>query len=290
MCSGLESISKNAFFLVAEYLDGQDGVMLRRTSHAMKGLVDANENLSLKIKTRIVALESIEDLRACISTNPLVRIIDQEDMWLQNILWYGYRINAISVGITSMDEMLQGLLGGEGGRFYHDTITQDIIYCNNHYGQYFSQCFKCRLNSSFDFTCYRCSKAEHILSRIEQINSIVPGFIKNHKLIHFPFQPGARYHITKDDPGFHRGCCNFIRINGFGIIGVRSIERFLIRMRKAEPPPFYECGRGKKRHRVDLEHLLEHPISSTKWDPNQHAEVTENTQPLCKFMRHYVRR
>ena len=263
MTEGLLTLTTDAFSLISEHLDGRDGAALRATCNQMRSLVGCNENLSGKIHIHLVALTKIEDLQRVVSVNPLKQL-GTADMWLENILWFVFRINAISVNLDTFDKVLKGICRGEGGRFYQDIVTNDIIYCNNHYGSHLHRCYT--RDDAFEwpdsrYFYHECTPSEHVVEQIERINELLPGFIKNYKLIDFPFQSKGRYHLVKDDWGMHRGTCECITFNTYGITGVRSIHKNLQRMKKAEPSRCFESGQGKKRKFVQLEEPPLHPVS-----------------------------
>jgi len=294
MKEGLQSLTPDAFSLIAEHLDGRDGAALRSMCHALKRLVDRNQNMTLKIRLHLIALTEIEDIQRVVSPNPLVKLSSADaNMWLQNILWYIYRINAISVRVTNLDTLLRGISRGEGDRFYRDTVTNDIIFCNNHYGSHLRHCLQLNGFDPTTYTYYHCSPSEHVVEQIERINECLPGFIKNYKLIDFPFQSEGRHRLAKDDCGLHRGTCECVTFNSFGIEGVRSIYKNLERMQNAEPNRGFMYGRGKKRGSACLDEPPLHPIANLK-TTQQHGRIlleTESKERVGrKFLKHHKSR
>jgi len=278
MEEGLHSVSRNAFSLIAEHLDARACVALRRTCHAVKNLVDENQNTALKIRLHLIALTETEDLGQVISPNTLVKLpVATANMWMDNILWFIFRINSSSVRIESLDDFLGHISGGEGGRFYQDTVTNDIVFCNNYYGTHLHHCYKTNFPTKpTTYTFYECSPGEHKVDQIDRISELLPGFIKNYKLIDFPFWPKGRYYITKDDAGMHRGTCECITFNAFGIAGVKNIQTNLERMIRAEPRRSFVYGRGKKRTSTCLDEPPLHPISAVvRSFKTQHTRVVK---------------
>lgn len=272
--------------VMTEYLDSRDCSRLAACSRILRKKLYSITHVREKIRCHIVAVQDMDAFDRLVSHGHAFKCDPDASVWMDNVLWYQFGVNAHDLNINSCEDMIL-YTGGEGTRYYQDLVTHDIVHCSNFYAPDLSHCSTYDDSDSRTKRIHTCGDLEHVADQFDNIERHFPGLIKTWMYILFPFQRGERHNLVRGDWGFHRGVCVYIRVNSFGIEDVQSIRKYLDKMKKNQPPTCATVGRAKRRRTIPMPTPPQHPFLVERNAYKKRHGPIIGTEYRRKFMKHY---
>jgi len=233
------AIGRDVFSIIAKHIpDGRTAVRMCMVCRGWKRYVEQTPRLMDYIKIHYIALDSVDELPAVLSPNPLKHISATAMMnALDTIMWFHHAFNVYMIAKETTYGSYNTMKDyfycrGEGCRVLQNTVTKDVMFVNNHYDTY-------------------SNYMEHCLTLANRIttvgNDFFPGTME-FRFISFPFSE-----VGKKIAGctFHRGNCMQLIFKANGLTGFANQRKYLSKWKL--PPLAFAEGRGTKRRLNSVE-------------------------------------
>jgi len=260
-------INKDVFIHhICPYLDGRDGLHLSTVCERWKELIEQCPLLMLKIKCNYIRIWDADNLPKTLCDNKL-KVISQTKMSnvLENILWYKYGFNPYLINvkdgsyyyitlntkkITKIDDFVYPLgYRGEGGTYFLDEKTGDILLVNDFYGYFFDQrCYDQK--TEVDLIDHIYQHVGIMVDNFIEFQSFFPGLF-SWKLIRFPFIENFNDFKKVDKTTFHRGYSICVTFHAQGVCAKQNIRKYLSKW-KMPSTVLRKCGLKRKKCKNDM--------------------------------------